>query len=177
MEMNFCRRCGTKLHLVEGHVYTCENSHVIFANASPASCLWVVNDRNEVLVATRAREPGLGLLDAPGGFCDGAEIFEDGIFRELEEEVGLKPTDYTKPQYLLSALDTYHYKDETIDVLSGVYWARLIGNPTIDPQDDVAEAHFMSIESIDPKTIYFDAVREGFIALKNKLANNELESL
>jgi ADP-ribose pyrophosphatase YjhB (NUDIX family) len=172
MEMNFCRRCGTPLRNTEGHVYMCENDHIIFANASPTAGLWLVNEKNEVLVAVRARNPGLGLLDAPGGFCDGAEIFEDTITRELEEEVGLKPSDYTIPKYLLSALDTYEYKNEMIDALSNMYYARIIGNPVIKPQDDVAEAHWIPIEDVSPDQLYFNAVREGFLKLKSILATS-----
>jgi ADP-ribose pyrophosphatase YjhB (NUDIX family) len=169
MEMNFCRRCGSPLTLNEGHIYTCENGHTIFGNAAPASCLWVVNDKNEVLVAVRERDPGIGLLDAPGGFNDGAETTEHALAREMEEEVGLKPTDYTEPQFLMTALDSYEYAGEKIDVLSNTYWARLIGNPTITPQDDVAEATFMAIEDISPDKIYFDAVRKSFLKLRDTL--------
>jgi ADP-ribose pyrophosphatase YjhB (NUDIX family) len=169
MEMNFCRRCGAKLAHTNNHVFTCEKGHVIFANASPASCLWIINDKKEILVAVRAHEPGKGLLDAPGGFNDGAETFEIGLARELEEEVGLTSNDYTKPEYLLSWLDRYDYKDEKIDVLSNVYWARLIGNPTLDPQDDIGEAYFVPINEVDSEKIYFDAVREGFLALRDRV--------
>lgn len=169
MEMNFCRRCGAILSLENGHVYTCENGHVIFANASPSACLWLLNDKNELLVVVRALNPGKGMLDAPGGFNDGAETFEVSVARELEEEVGLKPTDYTRPQYLLSSLDAYEYKGEAVDVLCGVYYARLIGNPPIKAQDDVAEAHFIAMSDIDPSMIYFDSVREGFLELKSRI--------
>jgi len=171
MEMNFCRRCGAKLTQTSGHVYNCQNGHTIYANASPASCLLVVNNAGEVLIATRALEPGIGLLDAPGGFCDGAETFEDSVTRELEEEVGLKSSDYTTPEYLLSGLDTYDYGGETVDVLGNVYWARLVGNPPLQPKDDVAEAKFVSMESIDPEMIYFNTVRTGFLRLKGLLSD------
>jgi len=169
MEMNFCRRCGTQLTLVRGHVYTCKNEHILFANASPAACLLIVNDKNEMLVAIRAHNPGKGMLDAPGGFNDGAETLENGLFRELEEEVGLKPSNYTSPQYLLSGLDRYEYKGEIIDVLCGVFYAYIIDNPTINPQDDVAEAHFMPIENIDPNRIFSTSIRQGFLKLKQSL--------
>ncbi len=170
MEINFCRRCGSPLNLVENHVYHCQNGHTIFNNATPASCLWIVNDKSEVLVAVRERNPGIGQLDTPGGFNDGAETTEQALAREIEEEVGLKPTDYTKPQFLMTALDTYEYGGETTDVLSSTFWARLVGNPTIIPQDDVAEAFFMPIEDVEPEKIYFHAVRESFLKLRNILA-------
>ena len=169
--MNFCRRCSSPLTLVKDHIYTCTNGHSIFANASPASCLWVVNDKNEVLVAVRERDPGLGLLDAPGGFNDGAETTEHALAREMEEEVGLKPSDYTEPQFLMTALDSYEYAGEKIDVLSNTYWARLIGHPTITPQDDVAEAAFIAINDVDPDNIYFNAVRVSFLKLRELLTN------
>ncbi len=167
MEMNYCRRCGTKLTLVHGHVYTCENGHTIFNNASPASCLWIVNDNKEVLVAIRAHEPGLGKLDAPGGFSDGAETFEASIERELFEELGLTKDDYTKPQYLLSDINPYSYGGEDLVVLGGAFYAHLIGNPTITPKDDVAEARFMAMADIDPDMIYFNEVRASFLQLRD----------
>lgn len=169
MEMNFCRRCGTELSLVKGHIYTCKNHHTIFRNASPACGVWIINDKNEILIALRAQEPGKGLIDAPGGFADGAEILEDAIARELKEEVGLSPSDYTTPQFILSAIDPYNYGNETLDVLGCMFYAKLIGNPTITPQDDVAEARFVPIDSVDPEKIYFPAVRASFLKLRTML--------
>ena len=166
MEMNYCRRCGSKLSTDGHHIFTCENGHTLYLNASPASSLWVINDKREVLVAVRAHDPGIGKLDSPGGFNDGAETHEHAIARELEEELGLTPKDYTQPEYLLSGIDNYTYGGEVIQVLSAVYWARLIGNPTIQALDDVAEAKFISIEEVNPSDIYFDAPRAGFIQLR-----------
>jgi len=122
-----------------------------------------------VLVAIRSREPGIGQFDVPGGFCDGAETFETSIARELEEEIGLSPSDYTAPEYLLSGLDRYEYGGEKIDVLSNIYYAKLIGNPTLDPQDDVAEAYFMPIHEVDPDKVYFKGVRDGLLKLREQV--------
>lgn len=167
MEMNYCRKCGAKLSLPNGHIFTCENGHTLYLNAYPASGLWIVNDNHEVLVAVRAHEPGTGKLDTPGGFNDGAETYEHSIAREITEELGLAPSDYTKPQYLLSGIDSYEFAGEVLQVLTAVYWARLVGNPTIQALDDVAEAKFVPIDQIDPNDIYFDAPRAGFIALRD----------
>lgn len=171
MDMHFCRRCGTPLRNTNGHVYTCEKGHTVFANASPASFIWIINDKNEVLVIVRAQEPGLGLLDAPGGFNDGAETYEEGLAREVEEEVGLTPADYSKPQYILTYMDTYNYKEETIDVLSGAFWARTIGTPTVTALDDAAKAYFIPISEIDPKAVYFTGARESLAWLQDHLSS------
>lgn len=167
MEMNYCRKCGAALSTEDGQIFSCENNHTIYLNANPAAGIWIVNDKREVLVAVRAHEPGVGKLDTPGGFNDSAETYEDSVVRELKEELDLQPTDYTKPAYLLSGIDTYPFGGETFKVLTAVYWAKIIGNPTIRAQDDVAEAKFLPIDDINPDDIYFDAPRAGFIALKN----------
>jgi NAD+ diphosphatase len=169
MEMNFCRRCGKSLTRNIDHVYVCTNGHTIFANASPASCLWIINDKSEVLIAVRARDPGAGLLYAPGGFHDGAETIESALAREVAEEVGLQPSDYTEPQFLMSGIDTYEYANEKLDVLTHIFWARLTGDPTIVPRDDVAEATFEAVEKIDPDKIYFDSIRTSFLNLRELL--------
>lgn len=169
MEMNYCRRCGTELTGTTDNIYTCPNGHTIYANASPASGLWIVNDKNEVLVAIRAHEPGRGRYDSPGGFNNDVETYEEGIARELHEELGLSPKDYTKPEYLTSGIDNYAYGGENLSAMTAVFWAQLIGTPDIKPQDDVAEARFIPIASINTSDIYFDAPRTGFIVLKKTL--------
>ncbi len=85
----------------------------------------------------------------------------------MEEEIGLTPNDYTKPEYILSGIDTYPFAGEVLEVLTTIYWARLVGNPSLKALDDVAEAYFKPIDDIDPNDIYFDAPRAGFIALRD----------
>lgn len=173
MEMNFCRRCGATLSVSQGHVYTCANDHTIYMNASPAAGAWIINDKNEILITIRAQEPGIGRIDAPGGFCDGAENAENTVIRELKEELGLSSSDYTTPQFILSDIDSYDYGNETHDVLCCMFYTRLIGNPTITPQDDVAEAHFTPIDSIDPGKMCFKSARSSFEKLREILKTTD----
>ncbi len=173
MEMNYCRRCGAKLAHQGDHIFTCTNGHTLYLNASPAVGVWIVNDKNEVLVAVRAHDPGIGKLDSPGGFNDGVEAAEAAIARELKEEIGLNPDQYTKPTYILTAIDTYPFSGEILKVLGIMYWAKLIGSPTITPNDDVAEARFIPIQDVNPDDIYLDAPRASFIALRDNGLYNE----
>lgn len=167
MEMNYCRRCGGKLINTNGHLFACSNGHSLYLNTSPAVGVWIVNDKNEVLVAVRAHEPGIGRLDSPGGFNDGAETAENAIARELKEELGLHTDQYTKPQYILTDIDTYPFAGEILKVLTIMFWTRLIGHPTITASDDVAKAKFVSFNDVEPSDIYLDAPRAAFIALRD----------
>ena len=102
--MNYCRRCGSRLSLVNSHIYKCKSSHIIFANCSPCVGVFLINQRNELLLSVRGIEPKKGMLDAFGGFVDGVEFIEDALTRELSEELGLKESEYDTPQFLGSGV-------------------------------------------------------------------------
>jgi ADP-ribose pyrophosphatase YjhB (NUDIX family) len=149
MEMNFCRRCGTHLTATEPDVYKCENGHTLFANAVPATGVLFVNDQKEVLVTVRKNNPGKGALHMPGGFCDGPEVFEDTLTRELREELQLEPDQYEIPTYLLTHIDPYRFGGEMVPVTVVVFVSKLKLGANPQPADDVASLSFMKYEDID----------------------------
>lgn len=161
VEMNFCRRCGSALSRKDGPAYVCTKGHIIFSNASPAIGLILFNDEDKVLILKRSINPGKGLLDIPGGFCDGPEKLEDALYRELKEEVGLSRTDYTEPQYVLSGIDPYGYGGEILPVCAVVFFARLITAKQPVAMDDAASAEWIKLKDIDLSKVHFPVVRVG----------------
>ena len=63
---------------------------VYYANPCAATAAFILNSRNEMLVARRAKEPAKGTLDLVGGFVDMGETIEEGMRREILEETGLE---------------------------------------------------------------------------------------
>ena len=57
-----------------------------YANVCAATAAFIVNDRGEILVVRRGKEPAKGTLDLPGGFVDMEESEEEGMRREVQEE-------------------------------------------------------------------------------------------
>jgi mutator protein MutT len=159
VEMHFCRRCGSKFVSHDNHVYRCAQGHVIFLNASPAVGVVLFNDAGEVLILERAIEPGLGLFDIPGGFCDGAETVESAVVREIREEVGIEPNQYRTPEFISSGIDPYEYGGEVLPVVGIMFQAQLIGEVHPVAADDAASAKFIALGAIDMDKVYFPAVR------------------
>lgn len=162
IEMKFCRRCGAPLTNTNGHVYTCEQGHTIFNNASPAVGIILYNDQNEVMVIERGIEPGLGKLDAPGGFCDGLETYENAARREISEEVGITSDQYGPFEFLLSETDPYSFGGELLPVLSVMFKAKITGSVKPVPADDAAAVHFIPARELNLEDIYFSSVRRAY---------------
>lgn len=165
MELNYCRRCGVSLTRVNGVMFRCKNDHVIFRNPSPAVGLFLF-DGDELLLSVRGEEPNKGTLDCFGGFLDGEETFEQALVREMREELGLEPSDYSSPIYLTSATSHYEYSDEQINVVSVIYYARLNTGAVPKAGDDVAAIHRAKLADISADDIGNDDVRAGLIALQ-----------
>jgi NAD+ diphosphatase len=158
VEMNFCRRCGTALHLQEAR-YVCDHGHILYSNSSPATALILLNAEGEALITTRAINPGKGMLDLPGGFCDKGESFEDAIAREIREELGLTKADYTSPTYLGSRVEGYKYGEEMLPVLVVHFVAALHADRKVTAADEIESYRWVSLLSPEIDKMYFAADR------------------
>lgn len=166
LEMNFCRRCGERLTNVERHVYKCANGHVIFANRDPSVGVFFITPDKHVLLSVRGIEPHKGKLDAFGGFLDQGETFEAAAIRELSEELSLEPEDYEELRYLGSALGDYPYKDETIQVITVLFWTKLTSDKPLKPDDDVFAVRSLPLHQVDFAELHDDDIRVGIQRLQ-----------
>jgi ADP-ribose pyrophosphatase YjhB (NUDIX family) len=154
VEINFCRRCGSRLTPKGSGAYECENGHHVYYKGFPAVGVLLLNSKNDVLLAVRGIEPAKGALDSPGGFCNPEETFEDAAARELKEELGLEPSDYGELSYLCGAISTYPYEGEQQKNIHVIFWARLTDDTmVINPTDDVSGIQWVPLSEVD-----FDAL-------------------
>lgn len=167
MEMNFCRRCGTKLISESEGAFKCEQGHVLYINPAPAVAVFFISEKNELLLSVRGIEPFKGTLDAFGGFVDEFESFEEALTREIKEELRLEPHQYEKPRYLFSGTFPYPYGNETRTVLGTVFWTRLKAGAQPIASDDVAEIRYMPLEAVDLSRLSHPNAQKGIQKLKD----------
>ncbi len=168
--MNFCRRCGTALTKKAEAAYVCLNNHSLYSNPAPTVGMFLLDHSGNIVLSVRGIEPDKGMLDSIGGFVDDGETFEQALKREIREETGLEPHDYSVPKYLTSAPSGYEYDGETRSVLSCFYYATL--TPTANPvaSDDVASLVTVAPHDIDIDDFGGADVRVGIATLLKVIA-------
>ena len=91
-QFKYCPKCGSAHFEVhnEKSKQCADCGFVYYFNPSSATVALILNERDELLVCRRAKEPAKGTLDLPGGFIDMTETGEEGVAREVREETGMK---------------------------------------------------------------------------------------
>ena len=129
-----------------------------YANPCSATAAFIRNDKGELLVARRGKEPAKGSLDLPGGFVDMEETVEDGMRREILEETGLRVTDVS---YLFSIPNQYIYSEMIIHTIDMFYEVHVTNDVQPQADDDAADLMWMPLELVNPKDFGLHSISQG----------------
>lgn len=157
----YCPSCGgAALTHQPPREYRCEGCgwHFFFNAAAAAGAILLCND--ELMLGVRREDPDAGKLDIIGGFIDFDETAEEGLRRELREELGLaiSPEQLT---YFCSVPNHYHFDGVLYHTLDIIYTVRFETRPAVAPADDLADVVWMRIEDIEDDQLAFDSTREA----------------
>ncbi len=137
-----------------------------YFNPSAATVAVVTNERGELLVARRGKEPAKGTLDLPGGFCDLHETAEQGVAREVMEETGLR---VTQCKFLFSLPNIYPYSSIVIHTIDMFFACKVKGPAEVaHAMDDVSELMWMRQQDIRPEDFGLESIRAGVALILNK---------
>ena len=142
-----------------------------YFNSSAATVALIFNDRGELLVCRRAKDPAKGTLDLPGGFIDMYETGEEGVAREVKEETGLV---VTRAEYVFSLPNRYLYSGFLVHTLDLFYRCSVADTLHYAAMDDVADAFFMPLSRLCPEDFGLESIRQGVARL---LANENEKRL
>lgn len=144
---------------------------VLYFNAISATVAVIMNEKDEILVARRAKDPAKGTLDLPGGFADSMETAEEAVTREVLEESGLR---VTETKYLFSLPNKYLYSGFEEHTLDMFFLCRVESGDCPVANDDVEELAWMSLDDIRPELFGLQSIRRGIELLKEK--KNEIKN-
>jgi mutator protein MutT len=161
----FCPKCGSDKFVENNfkskHCESCDFTY--YFNSSSATVAVIINDLNEILVATRANDPAKGTLDLPGGFVDMNESGEDAVMREVKEETGL---DVKSVQYLFSIPNLYVYSGFEVETTDLFFLCKVDNGKTFTAYDDVSELRFIPVSDLDSSLFGLRSIKEGVERIK-----------
>ena len=160
--IQYCPVCGQKSFTPNSaKSFLCGQCDFILYFNAIAAVAAIIESEGEILLAVRGKNPGLGLLDLPGGFIDHHETVEDALIRELQEELGLDigPRESLYPCYIGSFPNTYPYRGITYETVDMFYHIQLDKKPHLKADDDVAELVWVPNDQIPMDKIAFPSIR------------------
>ena len=168
----YCPVCGAReFHIHNEKSKKCSQcGFVYYFNPSAATVAIILNEREEILVVRRAKDPAKGTLDLPGGFCDLYETSEEGVCREVKEETGL---DVTELEFLFSLPNIYPYGGLDIHTMDMFYLCQVNLEKTPLAADDAAETMWIPWQEIKPETFGLGSVRKGIEKFLMKKKHNK----
>lgn len=163
----YCPGCGSPRTDIGSNPLRCTPcGFVWYFNPSCAAGAFLRDSAGRILFIRRAHDPRKGTLAVPGGFIDAGETAEDGLRREIREEVGLEVGPL---EFLCSCPNRYHYAGLTYDVCDFLFTA-VVDNPNAAKSlDGVAGIEWRTPQSIDESELAFPSIRAGLAKLRERL--------
>lgn len=155
----FCPRCAaprTGGPVIPFRCGAC--GFVFYFNPTAAAAVILTRPDGRGLFITRAQEPARGKLAFPGGFIDIGERAEDGLRREVREEVGIEIGGL---EFLCSHQNQYLYQTVNYPVLDFLFAAPIAAGQEARALDEVSQVQWLQPEEVAPDLLAFDSLRAG----------------
>jgi NADH pyrophosphatase NudC (nudix superfamily) len=154
-----CPKCGRK-KLMPASVksFRCPACDFVFyINPAAAVAGLVLNADRELLAVMRNHDPAKGTWDLPGGFIDPGETYEEGLRRELREELNL---DIIAVRYFCSAPNEYVYGSVVYSTVDVAFICEINTSSTLRiDMDEIASAKFLPLSEIKVENFGLSSIR------------------
>jgi ADP-ribose pyrophosphatase YjhB (NUDIX family) len=160
---SFCPRCGVAWRFKEPNFFSCDACGFSYYHGVSAAVSGILLDKsNNVVLVRRAFDPQKGLLDLVGGFLSYGETAEDGLRREIKEELNLEPGSL---DYLGCFPNEYFYRGLLYHTLDVTFTATVTGLSGVSPGDDAAECAIRKLDRALLPEIAFESSRNALRVL------------
>ena len=130
---------------LEGKKNECRKCGWVYYQNPVSGVVSIISFENQFLFLRRARDPGAGKLDMPGGFVDFGETAEEALRRELREELIIESLELT---YFTSAPNHYLYLNVAYQTLDFYFAATISSKPDTFNSSEIMEICWRSAEDI-----------------------------
>jgi len=127
-----------------------------------------VRGESQLLFCRRGIEPHKGMWDLPGGYLNNGEHPEQGLVREIREELGTSVRGQTLLTVEIAEYVREDIAEEARFVLVLFYVCELDPGAVITPMDDVQEAAWFPLDVL-PAEMAFSSDRRAIAAFKREM--------
>lgn len=161
----YCPRCGEPgPALRAARELSCKECGLrFFFNAAAAAAAFIFFE-GHLLLCVRAHDPGQGLLDLPGGFVEFGETVEEGLRREILEELNIEVTGL---RYFMSAPNDYAFAGVPYKTADLFFQCEAWSLEGLRPADDAGEIRLIEPRRVDIGQLAFASAQRAFHALLN----------
>lgn len=156
----YCLRCGSdKFKFKKANLLHCQKCGFKYY-LCPRTAVGAIieNNQQEILISSRAIDPGKGKLDLPGGFVEVAETAEQAIRREIKEELNL---DISQAKYLMSAPNKYFYSDIVFNVLDLFFLVKVNDFSQLKINNELKNIEFVKADKLELANFAFHSHRKA----------------
>ena len=155
----YCPYCGTEGFKWDGvKAFSCPScGKRYYINEAAAVVAVIENDKQELLLTVRARDPFKGMLDLPGGFVDLGETAEDAVRREVKEELNL---DIEQLTFFGTFPNRYIFGGIVYFTLDIVFCAKVSDFSAIKALDDVEQFRFIPLNEVNLEDIGLESIKQ-----------------
>ncbi|WP_440876577.1 NUDIX hydrolase [Thalassotalea sp. PLHSN55] len=157
---SYCPNCKSKkIDFINKQRFTCQQCSFTYYHNVAASTAAIIAHNEQVLLTVRAKDPGKGMLDLPGGFADPNESLEQALSREINEELNISINHW---QYLCGLSNSYQYKNITYATMDCFFSCQLSEKPTIAIQEsETARFLWVDLHTLDLSKLAFHSSRQA----------------
>ena len=157
----FCPGCGSQhIEFVNHRRLECFDCGMIYYHNVAAAVAVIIEQDERILFTVRNNEPGIGMLDLPGGFVDPDETAADTCSRELKEELNLKisPDDF---YFFKSNPNDYTYREIPYKTEDMIFIAKLPNQANIELEaSEIQAVRWIEKSKINLNEIAFKSIKE-----------------
>jgi len=172
MHYSYCPVCGAKIKNWSNELIVCTacGYHFYQTSKPTAGAVIITNKDNnsdsfKILLTKRGIDPYKGYWDIPGGFLKNGEQPEEGLKREIMEELG---TALLSLKLFFAIVDRYPREDipeEANCTLCLYYLCTIDENAKLTAEDDITESRWFSIDSL-PENLAFTGNKKAVAEVK-----------
>jgi len=177
LHYKYCPVCGKQFEEENNQLLICKHcGYHFYQTSKPTAGAVIVKKEKEtgkyrVLLTKRGIEPYKGYWDIAGGFLQNGEQPEEGLRREIREELG---TEIYNPTLFFAIADKYPREDIPVEASNTIclyYICSIDEKANLKAEDDITEWEWFDIEN-PPETIAFRGNKKALSAAIQYLKNH-----